>query len=268
MKTWMPISGSVYDRIASGPRGGVHGPLRVWLQEPRARRSTAGARRVPAAIAPRCGPRLSELAIIVTASVWRSGFEWTAHAPKALEAGIDAAAVEAIRKGERPLLSRPDEASSTMSRAKCTETRTLCDATYGRAVEVLGEVALIDLVGVLGYYATISMTINVFRVDIPAGPSRLFETCEPPHCGSWRRYCCTQSYRPASHRRPAAAGDRPRHFSAPDSDVVDAATGQTQKLVEVMKASSAIVGVVEVDVGLHHLDALLAACEVDRTVCG
>jgi 4-carboxymuconolactone decarboxylase len=41
------------------------------------------------------------------------------------------------------------------------------DAVYQRAVAALGEAAVVDLTGLLGYYALISMTINVFQVPAP-----------------------------------------------------------------------------------------------------
>jgi 4-carboxymuconolactone decarboxylase len=157
----------VHDRIASGPRGGVRGPLRVWLRTPvlADRLQSLGEYcRYDTSLE----PRLSELAIIVTASVWRAGYEWTAHAPKALEAGVDAAAIEAIRKGERPLLLRDDEAAVYDVATELHEKRMLSEATYERASAILGEIALIELVAVLGYYATISMTINAFAIDGPS----------------------------------------------------------------------------------------------------
>jgi 4-carboxymuconolactone decarboxylase len=158
----------VHDRIASGPRGGVYGPLRVWLRSPVLAdrlQSLGEFCRYHMSLE----PRLFELAIIITASVWRSGYEWTAHAPKALEAGVDTAAIEAIRRGEHSLLSRDDKVAVYEVALEVHEKHTLSEATYERAVKVLGEVALIVLVAVLGYYATISMTFNVFSVDISAG---------------------------------------------------------------------------------------------------
>src|SRR5207302_5624160 len=46
--------------------------------------------------------RLSELAIITTARFWRAQYEWYAHAPLAEKAGVPAAAIEAIRRGDTP----------------------------------------------------------------------------------------------------------------------------------------------------------------------
>ena len=49
--------------------------------------------------------------------------------------------------------------------------RRLHNALYASALAVLGEGRLIDLIGVLGYYSLVSMTINAFDVDVPDGNS-------------------------------------------------------------------------------------------------
>ena len=43
------------------------------------------------------------------------------------------------------------------------------DATYADAVNAFGEVGAVDLVGILGYYTLISMTLNTFQVPLPDG---------------------------------------------------------------------------------------------------
>jgi 4-carboxymuconolactone decarboxylase len=40
------------------------------------------------------------------------------------------------------------------------------DALYAKAIEVLGETRVVELVGILGYYTLISMTINAFNVPL------------------------------------------------------------------------------------------------------
>jgi 4-carboxymuconolactone decarboxylase len=37
------------------------------------------------------------------------------------------------------------------------------------AVEQFGERGVVELVGIMGYYALISATLNVFEVPVPAG---------------------------------------------------------------------------------------------------
>ena len=104
----MPEQRKVYDAIMAGPRGHVVGPLRVWLQsaELADRAQALGAFCRFGSSLP---PRLSELAIITIGAYWQAGFEFWAHGPMAIKAGIDAAAVEAIRKGDTPDLIKSDE---------------------------------------------------------------------------------------------------------------------------------------------------------------
>ncbi len=47
--------------------------------------------------------------------------------------------------------------------------RKVSDATFRRAQEAFGTRGLVDLVGILGYYGRISMTIVAFDVAIPDG---------------------------------------------------------------------------------------------------
>lgn len=157
----------VYQAIASGPRGAVPGPLRVWLRSPdladRAQALGAFCRfgtSLPA--------RLAELAILVTAASWRAPFEWHAHAPLAIEAGLDPAVVEAIRTGATPPLEREDDAAVYAFARELTGTRRVSDATYERAAAAMGLKGLVELVGILGYYTLISMTIKAFDVPLPA----------------------------------------------------------------------------------------------------
>src|SRR5205085_3424966 len=96
-------------------------------------------------------------------------FEWWAHAPIAVEAGLDPVAVEAIRTGRTPQFSSEDETVVHAFARELTEHRKVSDATYARAVEVLGVRTVVELVGVLGYYTLLSMTINAFEVSLPPG---------------------------------------------------------------------------------------------------
>jgi 4-carboxymuconolactone decarboxylase len=43
------------------------------------------------------------------------------------------------------------------------------DAAYRRAVALLGEQGVMDLIGASGYYTLVSMTLNVAKVPVPAG---------------------------------------------------------------------------------------------------
>jgi 4-carboxymuconolactone decarboxylase len=168
-----PEQRRVYDAILSGPRGVVQGPLRVWLNSPELadRAQALGAFCRYGTVLP---PRLSELAIITAGAYWKAGFEWAVHAPIALKTGLDPQVVEAIRKGEQPIFDKPDEAALYAFASELLRDRKVSDETYRRAEKELGTRALVDLVGILGYYSLISMTIVAFEVPVPEGETEPF----------------------------------------------------------------------------------------------
>jgi len=158
----------VHDTITSGPRGAVRGPLAVWLNRPELA-SCAQLLGRYCRFDTSLPPHLSELAILTTARVWSSEFEWAAHKPIALEAGLSPDVIEAIRTHQDPLFEHEDEAVvHAFSKTLHTE-RHINSDLYSRAVDILVEASVIDLTGILGYYTLISMIINVFEVSPPEG---------------------------------------------------------------------------------------------------
>jgi 4-carboxymuconolactone decarboxylase len=163
----------VYDAIIAGPRGQVQGPLKVWLQSAQLA-DRAQALGAFCRFGSSLSPRLSELAIIVMGAYWRAGFEWFAHAPIAIKAGIDPAAVEAIRSGREPTFAKPDEAAVYAFAHELLATRAVSDATFQNAIAQLGRKGVVELTGILGYYGLISMTIKAFEVPLPSGTPEPF----------------------------------------------------------------------------------------------
>ncbi|CAM4008520.1 carboxymuconolactone decarboxylase family protein [Bordetella tumulicola] len=163
----------IYDAIASGPRGKVRGPLAIWLHR-------AGLAEHAQALGQYCrydsslSPRLSELAILTMAAWWEASFEWWAHHPIAVKAGLDATVAEQIRVGDEPVFSQPDESVVYRFVRALLQKRRVEDALYQEAIEVLGTDSVVDLVGVAGYYTLISMTINVFDIGPPDGSTVSF----------------------------------------------------------------------------------------------
>lgn len=164
----------VYDAIISGPRGIVEGPLRIWLNSPeladRAQALGAFCR-----FGSSLEPRLSELAIITTGAYWRAGFEWHVHAPIALKSGIEPAVVEAIRQGGTPKFIKADEEIVHGFTQELWTTRKVSPEIFAAAVKVVGTRGVVDLVGIIGYYGLISMTITAFEVDNPGTPVDYFD---------------------------------------------------------------------------------------------
>jgi 4-carboxymuconolactone decarboxylase len=163
-----PEQKEVADAIRSGPRGGMRGPFEAWLRSP----GLADTGQKLGAYC-RFGSSLpgdiNELAILLTGKYWKAQFEFWAHARLALQAGLDPEIIEAIRVGTTPPLKRDIERIVYDAVTEYFETHRLSAATYKRAIDILGERGLVDLIGVVGYYGLVSMTLNIFEVEVPEG---------------------------------------------------------------------------------------------------
>jgi 4-carboxymuconolactone decarboxylase len=108
-------------------------------------------------------PKLSELAILITAREWTQQFEWSVHAQIAIKAGVNPEIVKAISEGRRPAGLSDDE---SIIYDFCTElhhNKSVSDTVYTKALAKFGEQGIIDLVGINGYYTFLSMVMNVAR---------------------------------------------------------------------------------------------------------
>ena len=114
-------------------------------------------------------PRLSEFVILLTARRWTQQYEWNAHQPLALQAGVSSDVVAAIAEGRRP--ERMSEEEEILY-AFCDElegNHSVSDATYAHAVAKFGEAGVIDAVGITGYYTMLAMVLNTARTPLPEG---------------------------------------------------------------------------------------------------
>ena len=158
----------VHDEILAGPRSSLQGPFHAWLYSPELAdpaQKLGEFCRFSSALP----KRLSELAILVIARYWCAQFEWYAHAPMAISAGISATVVEAIRTNEKPILDVDDERLVYDFVNELLETRTVGQSTFDQAEAVLDRLAVVDLVGIVGYYCLVSITLNVFDMPLPKG---------------------------------------------------------------------------------------------------
>src|SRR5687768_9135346 len=104
-----PAQREAAQEIVAGRRGDLYGPFVPALRSPeflRRLQRLGEYLRYDLALP----PRLREMAIILTAREWSQEFEWDVHAPLALQAGLPASTVDAIREGRRPVEMARDEA--------------------------------------------------------------------------------------------------------------------------------------------------------------
>lgn len=173
-----PAQRQVADAIMAGPRKTMGGPFNTWLRSPELadRLQKVGEQlrfhsSVPA--------RLNEFAILITARAWDADYEWYAHYPLALKAGLKAEIAANLAKGQRPRGMAADETAVYDFVTELRRTHRVGDTTYGAAQKVLGDQGVVDLLALCGYYDLVSMTLNTAQVATPSdGPLPL-----PPPAG-------------------------------------------------------------------------------------
>jgi 4-carboxymuconolactone decarboxylase len=167
---------ALVEAIRSGPRGRFHneGPFAVYLHAPgygKLAQALGGYLRYHTSLP----PRLKEFAILCTARHWKAQYEWHAHAPMAAEAGVKAAAIRDLKGGRPAKSAAKDEMAIYAFVKELYAKRRVSSATYARVHKIIGDAGMVELVGILGYYALISMTLNVFRMPLPEGSPTPFQ---------------------------------------------------------------------------------------------
>jgi 4-carboxymuconolactone decarboxylase len=158
---------AIFSRSGAVARGGVgRGPSLAMLHSPEfATRATHLGEYVLRANV--LGPRLTELAILVTARHLSSQFEWWAHAPHALKHGIEQSVIDSIRARKEPALTKEDEQAVYAFAVETYRDRKVSAATFDRTTRLFGMAGVVDLIGILGYYGMLSMFTAVFELSPP-----------------------------------------------------------------------------------------------------
>ncbi len=159
-----------FDEVTSGPRGagGAEGPFVPLLRSPEfmsVLQKTGEYVRFHNSI----GPKLTEFVILLTARQWTQQYEYDVHQVNGLKAGVKQETISAITEGRRPTGMAADE---EIVYDFCTELRqnqSVSDATYARAVSKFGEQGVVDMTGLVGYYTTLAMIMNVARSPLADG---------------------------------------------------------------------------------------------------
>ena len=148
--------------LINGPRGAVFGPFIPLMRSPELmnRLQKVGEYiRFHSALE----TRINEWVMLIVSRHWTQQFEWCMHYPLALKAGVKQEVLDALAQGSRPRGMAEDEEIASDLCDELTRTHGVSDATYSRAVERFGERGVIDMVGLVGYFTTVSMVMNVAR---------------------------------------------------------------------------------------------------------
>ena len=157
-----------YDESIAGKRGKPPPPMMAWLNSPDMARHATRLGEVlrfdtifPA--------KLSEIAILVTARHWTAHYEWYAHKRLALAGGMDPKIIEAIRDRRTPEFDDPKGKMIYDVAKSLHEGHGVAKPLYDAAVELLTVRGVTEIIGLCGYYTMVSMTLNTFEFELPAG---------------------------------------------------------------------------------------------------
>ncbi len=115
------------------------------------------------------GRQLTELTILTTAREYDQPYEWALHELEAIAVELDEGIIDVVRH-RRPLTGLSDrEAIIIEVGRELFGTRRLGADTYARALALLGKTNLVDVIDVMGRYASTAATLTGFNQRMPAG---------------------------------------------------------------------------------------------------
>ena len=147
-------------------RGRLPGPTKIWVHNPKLAKAAA-----PLGAYFRTGYSLSErereIAVVIINSKWHSAYPTNAHERAAKAAGLPADKVEAMLSG-LPTSFDDKREQVIYEMATClSNSRWVSKGLFDRAVEALGHEGITDVICLMGFYTSVSMTLAFY--DVPAG---------------------------------------------------------------------------------------------------
>ena len=162
---------AVYDEVDSTHAGGVSrgpfGPLLASSKLADAANSLGRACSESTALT----KRETEIAVLATAYVHKAAAEWSIHVDSAREAGLEDVYIAALARGAVPAFAAGSKEQAVYSiAADLLESKRVSAANYAAGVAALGEVGVVELVSIVGYYSFVALTMNTFEISDPQLP--------------------------------------------------------------------------------------------------
>jgi len=159
----------VYDAVAGDGRLlGLDGPIGIRMHSPPVSEyMTMGNQylRFRAGIE----PRLMELAILVVAREMDNQFEWTAHEPPALRAGLEQRIIDVVKFRLPPIGVGDREAAIIQLGREALGRRKVESETFARALQLFGRRGLVDVVSLMSHYAATAVLLTTFDQQLRPG---------------------------------------------------------------------------------------------------
>ena len=162
-----------YDHAASGRNiAGLQGPTGIMLYSPKTSDAQSSVSRY-LRNASGISPRLREIALLITSRCMDQQFEWTAHEPEAVTAGVPRDTIDAIKfDGPTGALDATDAIVIDLGRAVWRDHKVAPDL-FARAHGAFGPHMLVDLVLLMGTHASTAALLTTFTMQLHDGTQAL-----------------------------------------------------------------------------------------------
>ena len=167
-----------YVSPGTGYGSGLRGPIGVWMNSPELAQAMFDVRQRVRYESDR-DQRLTELAIISTAREINNQYEYTAHEPLAIAAGLEQGIIDIVRfrksvEDNQAIagFGETEQVIVKFAREVISEER-VSSETFARAINIFGEQGVMDLTGLIGYYSFVAITLKAFDVQRTAGSDLL-----------------------------------------------------------------------------------------------
>jgi 4-carboxymuconolactone decarboxylase len=164
----------VYDESVADPRSlaGLQGPAGIHLYSPRLAESVRVGNQY-LRFQTDLGRRLSELAILITARELDQQFEWTAHEPAALAAGLEQGIIDVVKYRRQVAALGEKEAVVVQLGREIFGRRRVSPDTFARGLKLFGEKGIVDLVSLMGEYSATAALLTTFDQQLQPGQKPL-----------------------------------------------------------------------------------------------
>jgi alkylhydroperoxidase family enzyme len=110
---------------------------------------------------------MTELAILTTARERDQPYEWSLHEMEAVAVGLDPAVIDLVRH-HKPLTGVDDkEATVVQLNREIVGKHKLSSETYARALKLLGESNLVDIISLMAQYSATATRLTAFNQQMP-----------------------------------------------------------------------------------------------------
>lgn len=158
-----------YDRAANGGNiAGLQGPTGIMLYSPKTSEAQSSISRY---LRNEAGftPRIREIALLITSRCMDQQFEWVAHEPEGVKAGVPQDVIDVI-KHDRPTtgLDEADRVVIELGRAVWRDHK-VSPELFAQAKKIFGPHQLVDLVLMMGTHASTAALLTTFDMQLHKG---------------------------------------------------------------------------------------------------